>query len=420
MGCLRLKNDNHERRIIKMTKTKKNNKSIKNDSPNNNQSNKKVIQISLGGVVGIVVTIAVAAVSATWIIASNFGDIKGDIISLNKDVTNLNTELSQTSAEISKMHNYLYNDDGVEDQLGDITTEIEKMKELFDLKSLIASTALTDDVANISVEPNNISTVTTTFTATTCIGTDSDGNTYIAKDLIDKTILLTFVQDDKEIYFLGQYNENYHWDGYCVTNTYNLDGSLFGICESTFDDGNRLDYESFYMSETKNEWIYTDRDCSKDENGNVVNKGDSIRYNFNYGETKNFTSTNVRVTDMLYIEDFQDSKDRTMLSHYSGATSDGVYNDESGDAYLIKYNKKGFVKTFYKGRFKDGYFQDEDALEIVLDESNNINRYFIYEGKFENGSRENDESIRYITQEEIDKIMKENGISIDLKWYGEC
>lgn len=419
MGCLRLENDNHERRVIIMTKEKKNNKSTKNDSQSKNQSNKKVIQISLGGVIGIVVTIAVAAVGATWIIASNFGDIKGDIVSLNKDVINLKSEVSQTNTEISKMHNYLYNDDGVEDQLGDITEEIERMKELFDLKSLIASSALTDDVANISVEPNSISVVTTSFTSTTCIGTDSNGNTYIAKDLIDETILLTFVQDDKEIYFLGQYNENYHWDGYCVINTYNSDGSLFGICESTFDDGNRLDYESFYMSETKDGWIYTDRDCTKDENGNAVNKGESIRYDFNYGETKNFTSTNVRVTDIRYIEDFEKSKEMTILSYYCGATSDGVYNDESGDAYLVKYNKKGFVKTFYKGRFKDGYFQDEDALEIVLDESNHINRYFIYEGKFENGSRENDENIRYITQEEIDNIMKENGISIVLKWYGE-
>ena len=174
------------------------------------------------------------------------------------------------------------------------------------------------------------------------------------------------------------------------------------------------------MSETKDEWIYTDRDCTKDENGNAVNRGENIRYSFNYGETKNFTSTNVRVTDIRYIEDFEKLKEMTMLSFYCGATSDGVYNDESGDAYLVKYNKKGFVKTFYKGRFKDGYFQDEDTLEIVLDESNHINRYFIYEGKFENGSRENDENIRYITQEEIDRIMKENGISTDLKWYGEC
>lgn len=230
--------------------------------------------------------------------------------------------------------------------------------------------------------------------------------------MIRQTILLTYTQDDKEVYFLGQYNDSYHWDGYCVTNTYNADGVLNGICESNFDDGTRLDYESFYLSDMKNEWIYTDRDCIKD-----INEGLSIRYKLQYVEQKNFTITNVRVSDIMFIEDLESCDNKTILSYYDGITSNELYNDNTGDAYLIKYNVYGFVSVFYKGCFKDGYFEDTNAFEIVLDESNGINKYFLYQGKFDNGQRDSEDGIRYVTQEEIDAIIEENGCPDDLNWY---
>lgn len=403
MECLKLENDNHKRGVAGMSRQKGN--------------SKKVIQISLGGVIAIIVTVAVAAIGATWLIANKFGDIKGSIVALSKDVSKMSTQLNEVNTEVSRMRDYLYNDGGVKDQLGDLTTDVAEIQELLNQKPLAASSDLADDINKTSVEPNNISTTKSSFESTTVIGTDSSGHTYIAKDLIGKTILITFVQDNKEIYFLGQYNENYHWDGYCVTNTYSLNGSLHGICESTFDDGNRLDYESFYRSETKDEWIHTKRNCTKDKNGQAVNEGTTTKYSFHYNKTKNFTITNVRVSDILYCKNFKDSKNKIMTSYYDGATSSGSYNDKSGDAYLIKYDKSGYIRTFYKGKFEDGNFQDDNALEIVFDDSNGVNRYFVYTGSFSDGDRKSDKGIRYVTQAEIDKIMKENKLPDDLNWY---
>lgn len=395
MGCLKL-NDEHKGKIITMPKKKQKDKK------------QNVIQISVGGVITIVVTIAIAAIGGTWLIA-------GNITSLKKDVKAINTKLNTASSEIKEMKEYLYADGGVKDQLGELSNNMDSVTELLNITAIKANVTTEEYInSNVSVVDNNISNSTSSFSADTCIGTDSEGKAYIAKDLIGKTILLTFDQGDKETYFLGQYNDKYHWDGYCVINTYSTDGILNGVSESNFDDGNRLDYESFYLSDNQDEWIYSDRDCKNDSN-----EGISISYKLNYDKQKNFTLTNARASDMVYVENMQSYDNKEILSYYDGSTSNGAYNDNSGNAYLVRYNEDGFVSVFYKGCFKDGNFDDANAIEIVLDESVGINKYFVYQGKFSNGKRLSDEGIKYITQDEINTILKDNECPDDLKWYSE-
>lgn len=293
--------------------------------------------------------------------------------------------------------------------------KMDKVTNLLNITAIKADVTTEEYIKNnVSIVDNDISDSTSSISPDTCIGTDSDGKVYIAKNLIDQTILLTYNEDDKEIYFLGQYNKNYHWNGYCVINTYDADGKLNGINESNFDDGNRLDYESYYLSDKQNEWIYTDRDCKEE-----TNEGISIRYKSNFSKQKNFTATNVRVSDLIYIESMKEYDNKEILSYYMGKTSNGVYNDDSGNAYLVMYNSEGFVSVYYKGNFKDGYFEDENAIEIVLDESYNINKYFLYNGGFTRGERISDDGIKYITQDEINTILKENGCKDNFTWYSE-
>ncbi len=95
---------------------------------------------------------------------------------------------------------------------------------------------------------------------------DIEGVSYVSDELIGQIILLSYAEGDKEVYFLGTYNENYHWDGYCVTNSYNADGTLYGICESQFDNGERINYISFYKE--GDDFIYGNRQkkaiCTKE------------------------------------------------------------------------------------------------------------------------------------------------------------
>lgn len=410
MGCLNLKKYKHESRIIKMPKKKKN---VIQEENSNNVNNKKISAKAIIEIIGAIFTIV--SLLAILFEAYNYVESKFDKLNDKLNECLKKDEISNLTTDVSEMREYLYSDDGVKDQLGEFSDKMDKVTNLLNITAIKADVTTEEYIrSNVSIVDNDISNSTSSISSDTCIGTDSEGNVYIAKNLVDKTILLTYTEDDKEIYFLGQYNKNYHWNGYCVINTYDADGKLNSINESNFDDGNRLDYESFYLSDKQNEWIYTDRDCKKE-----TNEGISIRYKSNFSKQKNFTATNVRVSDLIYIESMKEYDNKEILSYYMGKTSNGVYNDDSGNAYLVRYNSEGFVSVYYKGNFKDGDFEDENAIEIVLDESDNINKYFLYNGGFTRGERISDDGIKYITQDEINTILKENGCKDNFTWYSE-
>ena len=410
MGCLNLKKYKHESRIIKMPKKKKN---VIQEENSNNVNNKKISAKAIIEIIGAIFTIV--SLLAILFGAYNYVESKFDKLNDKLNECLKKDEISNLTTDVSEMREYLYSDDGVKDQLGEFSDKMDKVTNLLNITAIKADVTTEEYIrSNVSIVDNDISNSTSSISSDTCIGTDSEGNVYIAKNLVDKTILLTYTEDDKEIYFLGQYNKNYHWNGYCVINTYDADGKLNSINESNFDDGNRLDYESFYLSDKQNEWIYTDRDCKKE-----TNEGISIRYKSNFSKQKNFTATNVRVSDLIYIESMKEYDNKEILSYYMGKTSNGVYNDDSGNAYLVMYNSGGFVSVYYKGDFRDGYFEDENAIEIVLDESDNINKYFLYNGGFTRGERISDDGIKYITQDEINTILKENGCKDNFTWYSQ-
>lgn len=408
MGCLNLKKYKHESRIIKMPK-----KNVIQEENSNNVNNQKISAKAIIEIIGAIFTIV--SLLALLFGAYNYVESKFDKLNDKLNECLKKDEISNLTTDVSEMREYLYSDDGVKDQLGEFSDKMDKVTNLLNITAIKADVTTEEYIrSNVSIVDNDISNSTSSISPDTCIGTDSDGKVYIAKNLIDQTILLTYNEDDKEIYFLGQYNKNYHWNGYCVINTYDADGKLNGINESNFDDGNRLDYESFYLSDKQNEWIYTDRDCKKE-----TNEGISIRYKSNFSKQKNFTATNVRVSDLIYIESMKEYDNKEILSYYMGKTSNGVYNDDSGNAYLVMYNSEGFVNVYYKGNFKDGDFEDENAIEIVLDESDNINKYFLYNGGFTRGERISDDGIKYITQDEINTILKENGCKDNFTWYSQ-
>ena len=74
--------------------------------------------------------------------------------------------------------------------------------------------------AAISVEDNNVSKSKTALSDNDVIAKDINGKEYYASDLVGKQIILEYYdkEDDKNVYFQGAYNENYHWEGECVTN----------------------------------------------------------------------------------------------------------------------------------------------------------------------------------------------------------
>lgn len=244
------------------------------------------------------------------------------------------------------------------------------------------------------------------------------GQEFSLEQLSGKKLLISYKENDKDVYFLGQYSKDCNWDGYCVTNAYNSDGTLFGICEYNFDDGVSLECKSIYNSQIDGEWIYVDRQYLEGEA-----YGKSIRYSLNFEESKNFDDAHVDVSDILYIDSFLNEIDTIMLSYYKGKISNGLYNDKSGEAYLITYFEPNtienitepVIKTLYKGKFVDGKFFEENYDSWYI--TRNIDTtYMYYKGGFLDGNIQHKDKTKevfenYLTHEKIDEYLDRDGLS---------
>jgi hypothetical protein len=419
MECINLYREQYQGKLIKMGRTKEKREQSHNmpDAGSNDTTQKYhedagyVVPKSTVRIVYAVLGIGIGALG--WMVITLF-ELKS---TTTKNSTNIETLMNDSSLE-----------DNIKDLQGDvdelnvllkgnsendgILTRIALIENILDHGAISASDDTIAAVSGVTVEANDISNTTAALCSTTCLGTDSDGNIYIAEELIGETILLTYTEGNQEIYFLGQYNENYRWDGYCVTNSYSEDGALNAICESNFDDGKRLDYLSLY-SLGENEWRYSDRICTDD--GNV---GVSICYSFNYDKDKNFTKTNARITDILYADEFLPSVEAKMLNYSNAVTSEGYANDHTGNAYEVIFDDDGTVKTLYVGDFENGKFNDDDAWEIAY--SYDYNGYFYNIGEFKNNHAVN-QSILSIDIDEINAILEEHDFKcdIELSWKQE-
>jgi len=269
--------------------------------------------------------------------------------------------------------------------------------------------------AAISVEDNNVSKSKTALSDNDVIAKDINGKEYYASDLVGKQIILEYYdkEDDKNVYFQGAYNENYHWEGECVTNSYYLDDRFFGACESKFEDGVRKDYKSIVVSD-KNVWSYADKECR--DNGNY---GVNIKY---IGDTNVGISSSADSGINLFSVDMVMDKLMQYISinsYYNGITVDNMYSDNTGDAFLVKFDSQGYVSLLYQGPFSKGLMHtgNSDCLgwEIVFSEENS--KYYCNEGVFINGSAKS-YSPNTISVQEIRKYIqnKNTDFGVNLVW----
>lgn len=242
------------------------------------------------------------------------------------------------------------------------------------------------------------------------------GEKFSAESLIDKGVLLPYQENRQEVYFLGQFNKNYHWDGNCTINVYK-DNRLILITEAIYDDGNLISYNQ--VSEDTKKSIEVWNVSNRKRKGNQ-NTGSTSSYYKTKDLKKNFTTENVKAADIIDVNTFKKDYCTKQEGYYNGNTSGGRYNDNSGKAYLIKYNKKGTIELFYSGKFVDGQPEDDttQAWSIVPDEE--IPCYVWQQGCFTNGHINHEKHIdkKYpLTKKDINKYIK--SLNVDkkyLKW----
>ena len=422
MNCIKTIKKTHKGQCINMANATQNqsNQSV-NNSSNANQNTQDIYAVPsstikiLAGVISVVSTLILAVggwmcitiVNLQTMVAinnTNINDILNDTETSDK-LKNINTDIDDIIDNINGTND----NDGILTRLKLLEAKLTTIE----ASPLPASKDISDSLRCAGISTNEIPNVQSSFSSQTVISTDMDGFNIIAKDYVNETILLTYEEDGKDVYFLGQYNEYYHWSGYCITNTYNSDGSLFAICESNFNNGIRENYTSFYQD--TGYWKYSKRNIVYTDN-NPINDGVTKNYKYNYNLDKNFTNTNIRVYDILTVKDFFDKiENPILLSYYNGNTSNSEYNDNTGKAYLAKYHEDGTIKTLYVGNFVNGNFNDDTGNAWDIAYSDEYNAYFYNTGIFQDGEAINKSSIPKSIKD-IKQITSNYTFECDLKW----
>ena len=369
------------------------------DSPSN-KSPKRIIEI-----IGLVMALVCAFGSFMY----TWGTINGRIGPLEDNVRGVKDSQEKTNEKISN----------ISEAIASLTRDIEWIKRSVDTlesdakaykNSYNAAVCIpqTNLIKGISVNPQ-----TTEFLSAPTWGQRDiiaknfyTGKKYKAKDLMNKKILIPYKDDGQDAYFFGQFNKQNHWDGDCLINLYDKKRKLTMIMEGRYSDGDLLSYRQvgYYKNHSK-QWVWN---VSKRETKGSINTGETYTYYKNKNKKAAFTKKTVEASDIMSVADFKEWITGAMEGYYYGNTQNGAYNDNTGKAYLIKYDKGKKVRTLYCGKFKNGAFHDEsgNAWYISYDAENST--YIYFKGKFVNNKpvetsthkREN------ISLNEIHQIMK--------------
>lgn len=244
-------------------------------------------------------------------------------------------------------------------------------------------------------------------------GTDVE---VTVEEISDCRILLPYRSGSQDVVFYGQINENGHWDGNCILNTYEGD-KLILITDAVYDDGSLVKSKQvfFYNLRSGPEvWAYSDY-VRKDGFGS----GDTWLYIKESDYIKDFNINDATVENVLSADQFRELFCNKLTAYYSGNTSDGYFNDETGNAYMVYLFEDDSVRLLYCGNFVDGTFNDStgNAWYIVRNEDTN---YMYYKGVFRDGAEvHNNKQITLpppLCQEQIDEILGGREFKIPLKW----
>ena len=179
--------------------------------------------------------------------------------------------------------------------------------------------------------------------------------------------------------------------------------------DATYKDGVLMNYEQILADHEKNRWTISKRVANGD-----VNTGETWTNIKENDYVKLFDMDIVVSDDVMSVEYFKNHLTTPMEGYYNGETSNGLYNDVTGNAYLIKYFENGLTKTIYQGNFVDGQFNDEtgNAWYIVKEEDTD---YMYYKGDFVNGNPNDVKKGTFenpIDLQRIGEILSEHGIDL--------
>ena len=222
------------------------------------------------------------------------------------------------------------------------------------------------------------------FCSETVIGKSTDNEEIYIHDLINTPFLMNFTTETGEgVRLLGQLNEYREWDGLIIHNRYE-DDELISLFETRYESGTRDESYIFISRGT------TDESGQSRIHFLIQNRRIDYVEIFVYSEI---------VVPMDKLESdgsirYRDVRMYGLISYFRGNTSDGFFNDMTGNAISISFDEDGYIRHLYNGHFVNGHFEDSrlrdntnitsSAFRIAWrhDESG----YTFYEGPFVDGS----------------------------------
>lgn len=232
------------------------------------------------------------------------------------------------------------------------------------------------DVYNGRVEFGNLEGENSDILIATDIKT---GVKYSISDLVDKPFIFSYRDGEEDVFFCGQYNEDEKWDGICTENRY-VNQKLRLSVQLNYRNGSIVSRE--YMYANVGDWYYF-----------ISSGSEMIGYTWKYAYNdiiQSISSDNMSSNDLLSPGDCRNVVNGTLKHLYYGNISDGLYNDDSGEAWMIVYNddneddEKKTLKTLYSGNIKDGVFNDDTGDAWYISRSDG-NYYVYYLGIFKDG-----------------------------------
>lgn len=228
----------------------------------------KIRDIALEHVVGIIFAALGLCVSIIGYLFVNVTySLPNQISTLNSKVDSLEKSAEKLSDSIEKMSEEIVNNNkelqkSFNKSINDAKEDLRKENESF--RDGIYAT-----LGVINVKPTSYSATKLNYSTTDLetgysqgpslvpngiVGEDSKtGKEYNAKSLVNKKILVPYKEDGQEVYFLGQYNADYHWDGNCTINVYRKN-RLVLITNANYNDGKLQDYRQVLEGKS-NTWI---------------------------------------------------------------------------------------------------------------------------------------------------------------------
>lgn len=433
---------------VKMSTNDKNNvTSFPNSNNNSDQplkdenilrrilSNPSKIWNILNGSLAAAIIVAICA--GLW----NMYTIHNSINSLSEDIENLSTKIDEKTNDLLDKFDHEYQNvedrlESYEDNYIDLNIQVGTLQNINNIFMKTATDAFQGSVSNLYQKDGLYTIVNSIWNDSDVIATDGYEK-YTVGELAGQKLLLSYFQNDQEVYFYGQYSKNNRWDGNCIINVYENNKLVF-VTVALYDDGVLEEYQQLYTYTTiasEEVWCISKRKCT--ENGNI---GDSWNYYKDKDITKDFNLNNVQPSDIYTIGEIKkiitEEFNAPVEAFYHGKTLEGLYNDQNIDddnnakantdrSYLVKFSKNdGTVRTLYVGNFVNGKLEDETgtAWYIVRDDEKIESKYIYCIGKFKENTFTDelteDNFKNNLTEQEIKNIILPYFFKCELNWYG--